>query len=62
VAGLDLDRPTYEKLVQSGALPLFERLKRDARAVLLRVLARDVASGALGSVSIPLRQGSGLES
>jgi VWFA-related protein len=53
-AGLDLDRATYEKLVQSGELPLFERLKRDPKAVLLRVLARDVASGALGSVSIPL--------
>jgi VWFA-related protein len=56
VAGLDLDRPTYEKLVQSGELPLFERLKRNPKAVVLRVLARDVTSGALGSVSIPLDQ------
>jgi VWFA-related protein len=54
VAGLDLDRPTYEKLAQSGELPLFERLKRDPKAVLLRVLVRDVGSGALGSVSVPL--------
>jgi hypothetical protein len=54
VADLDLDRPTYEKLMQSGELPLFERLKRDPRAVLVRALARDVATGALGSVSIPL--------
>jgi VWFA-related protein len=56
VAGLDLDRPTYEKLVQSGELPLFERLKRDPKTILVRVLARDVASGALGSVSIPLER------
>ncbi len=54
VAGLDLDRPTYEKLAQSGELPVLERLKRDPKAVLLRVLVRDVESGALGSVRIPL--------
>jgi len=56
VAGLDLDRATHEKLVRSGELPLFERLKRDPGTVLVRVLARDVATGALGSVSIPLDQ------
>jgi VWFA-related protein len=54
VAGLDLDRATYEKLLHTGELPLFERLERDPRTVLVRVLARDVATGALGSVSIPL--------
>ena len=54
VAGLSLDRPTFEQVKQSGELPLTERLKRDRKAVLLRVLVRDVASGALGSVSIPL--------
>jgi VWFA-related protein len=55
VAGLDLDRPTFERLMESGELPLEERLKRDSNAVLLRVLVRDVAGGSLGSVSIPLR-------
>jgi VWFA-related protein len=54
VAGLSLDRSTFEQVRQSGELPLMERLKRDRRAVLLRILVRDVASGALGSVSIPL--------
>jgi VWFA-related protein len=54
VAGLSLDPPTFEQVRQSGELPLMERLKRDRKAVLLRVLVRDVASGALGSVSIPL--------
>jgi VWFA-related protein len=56
VAGLSLDRPTFEKVRQSGELPLVERLKRDRKAVLVRVLVRDVGSGALGSVSIPLDQ------
>jgi VWFA-related protein len=54
VAGLNLDRVTYEQLRQSGELPLTERLNRDPKAVVLRALVRDVASGALGSVSIPL--------
>ncbi len=54
VAALDLDQPSYERLTQSGELSLFERLKRDPKAVLVRVLVRDVATGALGSVSIPL--------
>ena len=54
VAGLSLDRPTYEQVRQSGEVRLAERLKRDRKAVLVRLLVRDVASGALGSVSIPL--------
>ncbi len=56
VAGLSLDRLTFDRVRQSGELPLAERLKRDRKAVLLRVLVRDVGSGALGSVSIPLDQ------
>jgi len=56
VAGLNLDRPTFEQVRQSGELPLVERLRRDRKAVLLRILVRDVVSGALGSVSIPLDQ------
>jgi VWFA-related protein len=54
VAGLSLDPRTFEQVRQSGELPLVERLKRDRKTVLLRVLVRDVVSGALGSVSIPL--------
>ena len=56
VAALSLDRPTLEQVMRSGELPLVERLKRDRKAVLVRVLVRDVGSGALGSVSIPLDQ------
>ena len=56
VAGLSLDRRDFDRVQQSGELPLLERLKRDPKAVLLRVLVRDVGSGALGSVSIPLDQ------
>lgn len=54
VAGLKLDARTLGQIRQSGELPLTERLKRDRKAVLLRLLVRDVASGALGSLSIPL--------
>lgn len=54
VADLSLDRITYEQVRASGELPLADRLKRDPKAVLLRVLVRDVSSGALGSVSVPL--------
>ena len=54
VADLNLDRITYEQVRASGELPLVDRLKRDPKAVLLRVLVRDVSSGALGSVGIPL--------
>jgi hypothetical protein len=54
VAGLSLGRADFDRVTQSGELPLPERLKRDPKAVLLRVLVRDVTSGALGSVSIPL--------
>jgi VWFA-related protein len=54
VADLRLDRPTFEQVARSGELPFTERLKRQPKAALLRVLVRDVASGALGSVSIPL--------
>jgi hypothetical protein len=56
VAGLNLDRPAFERVMQSGEVPISERLRRDPKAVLLRVLVRDVGSGALGSVSIPLDQ------
>jgi hypothetical protein len=54
VAGLSLDRYDFDRVLQAGELPLMERLKRDPKAVLLRVLVRDVGSGSLGSVSIPL--------
>jgi VWFA-related protein len=54
VADLSLDRITCEQVRASGELPLADRLKRDPKAILLRVLVRDVSSGALGSVSIPL--------
>ncbi len=56
VADVSLDRPAFDRVRQSGELPLAERLKRDPKAVLLRVLVRDVGGGALGSVSIPLDQ------
>jgi VWFA-related protein len=54
VAGLSLDRANFEQIAHSGEVPLVERLKRDPKTVRLRVLVRDVATGALGSVSIPI--------
>jgi VWFA-related protein len=54
VADLNLDRITYEQVRASGELPFAENVKRDPRAAVLRVLVRDVATGALGSVSVPL--------
>jgi VWFA-related protein len=54
VADLRLDRITHEQVRASGELPLAELVKRDPKAAILRVLVRDVSSGALGSVSIPL--------
>ena len=54
VAEVNLDRITYEQVRASGELPFAENVKRDPKAVLLRVLVRDVTSGALGSVSVPL--------
>jgi VWFA-related protein len=54
VADLNLDRISYEQVRASGELPFAETVKRDPKAILLRVLVRDVTSGALGSVSVPL--------
>jgi VWFA-related protein len=56
VASLRLTRPEYEQAVQRNALILSERLERAPGATLLRVLARDIRSGRLGSVSIPLNR------
>ncbi|HEX9189029.1 MAG TPA: VWA domain-containing protein [Vicinamibacteria bacterium] len=56
-ADLNLDRITYEQVRAQGELPFAESVRRVPKAVLLRVLVRDVTSGALGSVSVPLSGG-----
>jgi VWFA-related protein len=56
VASLRLARPEYEQAVQRKTLILNERLERAPGATLLRVLGRDIRSGRLGSVSVPLNR------
>lgn len=56
VASVRLTRPDYEEAVEQKAVVLSEWLERVPGAILLRVLARDVGSGRLGSVSIPLNR------
>jgi VWFA-related protein len=56
VASLRLTRPEYEHAIQRKTLILQERLEKASGAVLLRVMARDVRSSALGSVSVPLNR------
>jgi VWFA-related protein len=52
-AAIELDHPTYERVTRARAFLLEERVADAEGAVTLRVLVRDVASGALGSVTIP---------
>ncbi len=56
IADLRLNQPSFERVMRAGNLVLMERAKRANEAVLLRVLVRDVTTGALGSVSIPLER------
>jgi VWFA-related protein len=53
---LRLEKETYERALEAGGLLLPERLVPEPQAHLLRVLVRDVASGALGSLTVPLRR------
>jgi VWFA-related protein len=53
VAELRLTGADHER-AREGDLPLMARLERTEKAALLRVLVRDVSTGALGSLTIPL--------
>jgi hypothetical protein len=55
-ANLHLDQATYERTLQAKALPLAVPLELLPETTLVRVLVRDIRSGALGSVSIPMRR------
>ncbi len=50
---LKLDEATYRGVQQAGGLMLMERIVPEPGTMLFRVLARDVASGNLGSVTVP---------
>ena len=51
---LSLDQSTYDKVKQVNGLALAEHLNPEPEAALLRVLVRDVATGELGSLTVPL--------
>jgi len=53
---LALDQPTYERVMQANGLMVLEHVDPAPEAKLLRILVRDVASGALGSLTLPLRR------
>ena len=56
IADLRLSAAEKERAALTGDVLLRARLRREERAVLLRVLVRDVTTGALGAVSIPLER------
>ncbi len=56
LADLRLNPATYKRAMRTGNLLLIERLTPATKTALLRVLVRDVGSGALGSVTIPMEQ------
>jgi VWFA-related protein len=51
---LRINQATYDRVVQAGGLRLVEHLDLAPEAKLVRVLVRDLTSGALGSVTVPL--------
>ena len=53
---LRLDQPTFDRVKQVNGLALAEHLNLAPAAVLLRVLVRDAGSGAIGSLTVPLRR------
>jgi VWFA-related protein len=53
-AALSLTSADHQRVMRANEIVLMERLKPKEDTVLLRILVRDVATGALGSVSVPL--------
>ena len=53
-AALSLTPADHQRVMRANEIVLMERLKPKEDTVLLRILVRDVATGALGSVSVPL--------
>lgn len=53
---LSLDQATFDEVKQVNGLALAEHLNPEPEALLLRVLVRDVASGKLGTLTVPLRR------
>ena len=53
---LRLENLVYQRVMRSRGLVLPETLKPSKKSLLVRVMVRDVDSGALGSVTIPVRR------
>jgi len=53
---LTLDQVTYDRVIQANGLMVIEHVYPAPEALLLRILVRDIASGALGSLTVPLRR------
>lgn len=51
-----LEQPTYLKAMEARGLVFMEKLDASPKAKLVRLLLRDVSSGALGSVTIPIQR------
>ena len=51
---LHLENLLYQQVMRTGGLVLPEKIKPSKKALLLKVMVRDVNSGALGSVTIPV--------
>jgi hypothetical protein len=56
VNNLRLDQAMFQRTKEAGGLVLMEHLNPLAQASLLRVLVRDVASGALGTLTVRLQR------
>lgn len=56
INNLRLDQATFDRTKEMGGLVLMEHLNPAPEALLLRVLVRDVVSGVLGSLTVPLRR------
>jgi VWFA-related protein len=56
VADLSLSPADHRRVMRTKEIVLVERVTLDESAVLLRILVRDIFSGAMGSVTIPVDQ------
>lgn len=55
-ANLRLKQPEYKRALDAGSLSLTVPLTLRPEATLVRILVRDIHSGALGSISIPVKR------
>ena len=53
---LRLGQLDYERIMRTRGLVLPEKMKPSNKSLLVRVMVRDLSSGALGSVTIPIRR------